>query len=551
MGCCPMRLRAGRFAFALLLPAWPSLAAAQERPPTFTEEVEVRVMDLDVVVTDRDGRPVPDLKREDFTVRLGGKVFPIDYFARVDAGTIHAPDLATASPDQVLAAYRHGEQAFVPRHFLMYLDVGHLAPDGCKRGLEALRDLVTRMGPNDRGRLILFDRRARELAEWTSSKEALFSALAKIEEAGLGMSRLDAERQALIAIDTVMGRNPREQALHRESVARSYAEEQRTEIRQMLQDVGDELSTLAPIAGKKAFLFVSGGFEFQPGQVMAAYAAGQPTVLSFVVRDVSGELEAIARRANTSEITFYTVDARGLDPAGGSSAADNPLLARSGVSFLARQDSQEGLVVLARETGGLALLNSNDLATGVARIYQDSSVYYSLGVTLSKLPGSGHRAVRVEVSRPGVTVRARQGYAVLTDADRAKDRLQAALRTNFSSTDIPLTLRTEPATRKGNRYEFAISVIFPAAGLTFAPSGGSRRAVADVSIAAMDDTGRMSETSTVSTMFTLPDGANEGNAALQHKTVLQTRKGNHRIVVSVRDRTTGRIGTAKADVRVE
>ncbi len=538
-----------RLTAVLLLSAFAALA--QQPPAGFHEEVEVRVMDLDVIVTDTSGRSVTDLKREDFTVRLNGKVVPIDYFARVDEGTIHAPDLATASPDQVLAAYRQGEQAYVPRHFLMYVDLGHLAPDGRKRGLEALRDLVTRMGPNDRGRLVVFDRRSKELTEWTSSKEALFSALTKIEESGIGMSRLDSERQALTTIDTVMGRNAREQAIHRESVARRYAEEQSVEVRQMLADVGSELTTLAPLAGKKAFLFVSGGFEFSPGHIMAAYATGQPIVLSQSVRDVSGELDAISRRANASEITFYTVDARGLDPAGGSSASDNPLLARSGISFLARQDSQEGMVVLARETGGVALLNSNDLETGVARIYQDTSVYYSIGVTLSKLPASGYQAVRVDVGRPGLTVRTRRGFLPLTEADRARDRLQAALRTNYASTDIPLTLKTEPPTRKGGSYQFAISVVLPTSALTFVQSGNARRAVADVSIAAMDDSGRMSETSRDETMFTLPEGANESNSALQYKTTLQTRKGNHRIVVSVRDRATGRTGTAKADVRVE
>ena len=542
-----MRIHLAGF-LGLVFAAGASLAA-QEKPPTFTEKVEVRVMDLDVVVTDKEGRPVPDLKREDFTVLLGGKPVAVDYFARVAEGTIHAPDLATASPDQVLAAYRQGDHAYVPRHLLMYVDTGHLAPDGRKRGLETLRDVVTRMGPNDRGRVVLFDHRSRELAEWTSSKETLFAALAKIEEEGARTPRLDSERQTLVTIDTVMGRNAREQAIHREATARRYAEEQSVEVRQLLQDVGSELTTLAPLAGKKAFLLVSGGFDFRPGHIMAAYATGQPNVTSFTIRDVSGELDAITRRANASEITFYTVDARGLDPSGGSSASDNPLLARSGVAFLARQDSQEGMTVLARETGGIALLNSNDFATGVARIYQDSSVYYSLGVTLSKL--SGNQAVRVDVNRPGVTVRARRGYAALSEGDRARDRIQAALRTNFSSTDIPLTLKTEPATRKGKVYEFGISVVFPTAALTFETTGGVRRAAADVSIAAMDDSGRMSEPSTEQTVFTLPAGANESNSALQHKTTLRTRQGNHRIVVSVRDRTSGRTGTARADVRVE
>jgi VWFA-related protein len=524
---------------------------AQEPTPSFTEQVEVRVMDIDVAVTDRDGKPVADLKREDFTVRVGGKVLPIDYFARVEAGAIHAPDLSTASPDQVLAAYRREDVAYVPRHFLVYVDVGHLAPEGRRRGLESIRDLVTKLGPNDKARVVLFDRRSRELTGWTSSKEALFAALTKVEESGVGMSRIDAERQAITGIDTVMGRNPREQAVHREAAARSYAEQSRADVRELLRDVGAELTTIAPLPGKKAFLFVSGGFEFQPGQVMSVYAGGQANVISSVVRDVSGDLEEIARRANASEVTFYTLDARGLDPAGGSAATDNPLLARSGVSFLARQDSQEGLVSLARETGGIALLNSNDLATGVARVFQDTSAYYSIGVTLSKLPAAANQAVRVDVNRPGATVRARRGYTALSAADRERDRIQAALRTNVSSNDILLTLRTEPPVRAGKRYRFAISVVFPASGLTFSPASGGRKAMADVSLAAMDDNGRMSETSKDQMMFTLPEGANESNAMLQYKTNLETRKGNHRIVVSVRDRATGRTGTATADIRVE
>ena len=168
-----------RLGSSLLMALLPVLGAAQQ-PPTFTEEIEVRVMDLDVSVTQKDGRPVTDLRREDFTVRVDGKPVPIDYFARVDAGTIHAPDLATASPDQVLDAYRRGDEAFVPRHFLLYVDLGHLAPSGRKRALESLRDLVTRMGPNDRGRVVLFDRRSKELTEWTSSKEELFAALSRV-----------------------------------------------------------------------------------------------------------------------------------------------------------------------------------------------------------------------------------------------------------------------------------------------------------------------------------------------------------------------------------
>lgn len=520
-----------------------ALAAAQERPPTFTEEVEVRVMDLDVAVTDKAGRPIPDLTRNDFTVRIGGKTVPIDYFARVDEGTIHAPDLATASPDQVLAAYRRGDEAYVPRHFLMYVDVGHLAPDGRKRGLEALRDLVTRMGPNDLGRILVFDRRSKELTEWTSSKEELFGALTKIDKGGVGMSRLLTERQTLRDIDTTRGRTGRQ------FIVRQYAEQERAEVRQMLDDVGSELATLAPLAGKKAFLFVSGGFEFQPGYAMASYALGQGSLLSIDTRNVSQELDQIVRRANASEITFYTVDARGLAAEGLSASNDDPLLSRPGVSFLARQDSQEGMMLLARETGGLALLNSNDLRPGLSRIYQDASAYYSIGITLTKLPAAAYQDVRVDVNRPGLTVRARRGYAARTESDRARDRVQATLKTNLEYGGIPMTLRTAPATKQGRRYAVPISVTFPADSLTFVAEGSERRAAADVSIGVMDDSGRLSDVSRQEATFTLPQSG--AATPLVYNATLQTRKGNQRIVVSLRDRASGKMGTAKADVRIE
>jgi VWFA-related protein len=519
-------------------------SSGQQPPPTFTEEVEVRVMDVDVVVTGRDGQPVTDLRREDFTIRIDGKPVPIDYFARVDEGTIHAPDLATASPDQVLAAYRRGEEAYVPRHFLMYVDVGHLAPNSRKRGLEALRDLVTRMGPDDRGRIVLFDRRPKELTEWTSSKESLFAALTRVEKSGTGMSRLLTERQTLREVDATSRRGTRE------FLVRNYAEQERAEIRQLLQDVDAELATLSPLAGKKAFLFVSGGFDFQPGYAMANYALGQASVLSLDVRNVSQELDAIARRANASEVTFYTVDARGLEAEGLSASNDDPLLSRPGVSFVARQDSQHGLSYLARETGGLALLNSNDLQGGLARVYRDTSVYYSIGVTLSKLTASAYEDVRVDVNRPGVTVRARRGYAPRSDEDRARDRVQATLRTNLSYGGITAKLQTAPPVKKGGRYSLPISVTFPASALTFSPGGGDRRAAADVYIVAMDDSGRSSEISREEATFTLPAGRDE-TTPLVYSATLTTRKGNHRIVVNIRDKVTGRMGTAKADLRVE
>jgi hypothetical protein len=87
-----------------------------------------------------------------------------------------------------------------------------------------------------------------------------------------------------------------------------------------------------------------------------------------------------------------------------------------------------------------------------------------------------------------------------------------------------------------------------ASGLTFIPEGDVEKASADVAIGVMDDSGRSSDVARQEATFTLPRG---GQANLVFTTKLKMRKGNQRIVVNLRDRASGKMGTAKADVRIE
>jgi len=318
----------------------------------------------------------------------------------------------------------------------------------------------------------------------------------------------------------------------------------------MLGDMGTELATLTALPGKKAFLFVSGGFEMQPGFAMSQYAFGGISLASFDVRSLATEVDAIVKRANASDVTFYTVDARGLTAEGSSASNDDPLASRPGVSFIAREDSQTGLRTLAQETGGLALVNSNDLQRGLTRVYEDTSTYYSIGVNISKLPGTGYRNVRVEVSRPGMVVRARRGFAPRSTAERGRDIAQAALRTNIEYRGIPVTLRVAPPTKQKKYYGVPISVTIPSSALTFLPQGDSRRAAAEFYIGAIDDSGNMSDIGREEASFTLPRDA-PPDAPVKYFVTLQVRKGNVRVVVNVRDKETGRMGTAKADIHVD
>ena len=201
--------------------------------PTFSESVEVRVLNLDVDVTDSKGNPVTDLKREDFTLKIGGKPVPIDYFSPVSDGTIHAPDLATAPPEQVLDDLQEGRGSLRPAQL---------------PGLRGSRLPGARPAqPQPRTRSAIWPRASARttpsasscstglpsvLVDWTTSKEVVLTALTDIERQGVGMSRLQTQTQTIEQIDGMGG--GRRNVSCRLQLARQYGSEVGMEIETMI-----------------------------------------------------------------------------------------------------------------------------------------------------------------------------------------------------------------------------------------------------------------------------------------------------------------------------
>jgi VWFA-related protein len=549
-----------KIAFASILCA--ATAFSQQPPapavPTFSESVEVRVLNLDVDVTDSKGNPVTDLKREDFTLKIAGKPVPIDYFSTVNDGTIHAPDVSTAPPEQVLDIYKKGEEAYVPRNFLFYVDLGYMPPGLRNYSLNAIRDLANRLGPNDGMRVVVFDRSPSVLVDWTTSKEVVLTALTDLERQGVGMSRLQMQTQTIEQIDQFP--TGRRGVSSRLQLARQYGSEVGAEIQTLMSSIQSELVTLTPLNGKKAFLYLSGGFEYQPGWIMAQYAGGSITSTGLVnlnIRDIPTRLAAMIQKANADQITFYTVDATGLEPAGTPASGGSPttnviaIEQRPSLTFQARQDRQAGMMQMAVDTGGVALMNTNDFKGGLARIYQQVSTYYTLGVTLSKLGITGYQKVDVSVNRPGMTVRARKGFEPLSEAQRVENRARATLETDLSYNGIPARIEAAPATPDKKYFTLPITVLVPARSLTFIPEGDKETARAEFYVGSVDEKGNTSDLTRQEMTFQLPAGQTKGDAVVRYAAQLQTKKGNYRIVVNVRDVASGKIGTARTNVHIE
>ena len=86
------------------------------------------------------------------------------------------------------------------------------------------------------------------------------------------------------------------------------------------------------------------------------------------------------------------------------------------------RDALDTLRVLADNTDGRAIINRNDLATGMKQIIRDSSAYYLLGYNSTQAPTDGKfHEIKVKVKRQGVEVRARKGYWAYTAEDAARD----------------------------------------------------------------------------------------------------------------------------------
>ena len=551
-------MTARRTAAALLLVGATAFAQQPAQLPTFSESVEVRVLNLDVDVSDAAGNPVTDLKKDDFTVRIGGKPVPIDYFALVNDGSIHAPDLATAPPERVLSTYKQAEEsAYVPRNFLIYVDLGYLPPGLRNRSLNAIRDFATRLGPNDAIRVVVFDRAPRVLVDWTTSKELVMAELAGMEKERVGMSRLQTQEQTIAQINGFSG--SRRTLGTRQQLARQYGQEVGAEIENMIDSIQREIVTLTPLNGKRAFLFVSGGYEYQPGYVMAQYATGNylPSMTNIDVRQVPARINAMIQKANEVQVTFYTVDATGLTGEGTPAADGSPatnvfaIEQRPNLRFAAQQDRQTPLQMMAVDTGGLALLNTNDFQQGLSRIYRQVSNYYTLGITLSKLGITGYQKVDVAVNRQGLTVRSRKGWAPMTETQTIETRALATMQTDLSYNAIPAKIEVAPATQDKKLYLLPITVLVPAETLTFLPQGDKESARAEFYIGAVDEKGNTSPLNRQETTFEIPTGKAKAGTFVRYAAQLQTKKGNYRIVVNVRDTQSGKMGTARANVHVE
>jgi VWFA-related protein len=467
----------GLILFSTALPA---------QQPTFRSGVEL--VQVDVVVVDRDGKHVRGLKATDFAVMDRDKPQTIATFEEVSH---ERPREAAPAPLLTRPArldVGNNQTARSDRLVVMVIDDLHIYKGRTERAQDIARQIVSQLGPQ-------------------ASMAVLFTSASR-------NTQVTGDRAELLAaIDTLRGR----QSVRRPNQARDdqtmYAsgddslarlnqigKAQEVSVQQFFDNMTQykTLEDAARILGaddarRKAFVLVSEGIGKDLTGVfdraLTPCEAKCPNCPCFHDRALGVMMESLRR----SSVTTYAIDPRGHvspqdlaleavpappglgdDPATGGFRWDNPI-----------RQAQDGLTLMTEATGGFAVTDTDDFTSGLHRIIEDLDHYYLLGfypsdpgrtagflAGLARAAGSGsdYRPLGVRVrDHPEWTIRFRKGYRPggAPAPPVNKDPLVALAAGVLPKADLPLRLYASvfPGERKLATIQAAIEITAPTKAL--------------------------------------------------------------------------------------
>jgi VWFA-related protein len=542
-------LLAAQLALGAQAPGRPAPAAQQARRQPRILHSTVNLVVVDVEVTDSSGRPVKGLKPGDFTVLEDGKPQKISTFVYADVeGFASAGGGAEAAkPVVVPVAGSPAQGSLGPivrdrRMILLFFDLTSLHTDDLARAREAAIHFVKeQMSPADLVGVVTLGNRLGLLSNFTNDKEALLSALGRLQpgvESNLAdlASAAAQEGEADVSEGTGAAWTPDDTEFNVFNTDRK------------LEAMQDLAQLLAAIPGKKIVMQFTGGIT-QTGE------------------ENRTAVEAATDAANRADVSFYSVDARGLFaevPGGDAShAASGGTAMFSGAAVLRqsqmREDSRDTLETLAADTGGRAFFDMGDLSKAFHQVQQDTAGYYLLGYTPSDTRRNGRwRQIKVKLNRRGLRLRYRTGYygpkdfAHFTQEDREQQLLDA-LRSENPILELPIALETT-VFRLNSREAFVpIAAKLPASTLQWARKKGSHEDQFDFAAEVRDaKTGR--PVAALQDTITVRLGSEHyeqyaGRTLLYQGGVILA-PGSYRLKFVARENETGRIGTFQEPLNV-
>lgn len=517
------------------------LAAQDAQEPldeVFGAVLDVRVVNVEVVVTDRDGVPVRGLGAERFRLEVDGANVPIEYFTEVRGG-VAVEGVATTRGLADIPALAPGEA--VGTSYLVFVDEVFAIAEDRDRVLSAVAEDLDLLTAADRMAVVAFDGRALEmLTSWTGSTAQLERALtAARRRPAQGLQRLVERRQfegGRPVPSTFVRRGPFDGL---DPDARAYALRLADQVDRVVRAASATLRGFARPPGRKVMLLLSGGWPFRPSD----FVVGDHRITTSDDLDLVEGEELYRRISDTANRLGYTVYP--IHVAGAFDRLDETVAGGRAAS-VRRQDLQATARYLARETGGRAALGS-DRERALRDAVADTRSYYWLGFTPDRSWDDRTHDIQVRVEDPGLRVRSRSGFQDVSRQVEVGMAVESALL--FGAPPAPeLEVELGEARKAGFRkVELPVRLTLPFAALSFLQHGERWVARAEVRFAAVDPGFHQAEVPVIP--LTIERAARPGaGERWEFRTALKMRRRPHSLVVAVHDPASGRIFTREVDL---
>ncbi|MEO7158184.1 MAG: VWA domain-containing protein, partial [Vicinamibacterales bacterium] len=375
----------------------------------------INTVRVDVIVSDRQGNPVTDLKLADFEISEDGKLQKAETFRLVKIDT----EVAPAYTQRTIRSRNDEETAATDensRIFAFFLDDYHVTRESSMVMRKPVVDFITnQLSPSDLA-TVMYPLTPVDAAVLTRNHQGIINAVEKFEGRKFKYDPINAVENGYVYKLT-----PDAIEMIRRQVTLSA-----------IRGICTKLGSLRE--GRKSLILLSEGFNATLPPQMRSNLPGAVSGIGDITRDpfagqnntledraqftagldLNRELQDVWDACNRNNTAIYAVDPRGL--AVGAFDITANISMTTSQSYL--NASLDTLRELAENTDGRAIVNRNDLAAGMKQIIRDASAYYLVGYNSSQAPKDGKfHEIKVRVKRPGVQVRARKGYWAFTEDD--------------------------------------------------------------------------------------------------------------------------------------
>lgn len=512
------------------------------------DTVDVNVLELDVVVLDRDGKPVDGLTRDDFEVAIGKRKAPVTNFYAVRRGAV--VDEAPAAAPQTKAAAP--AETLISTTVVIFVDDTRLTHHSKIRSLEALEKYVAEnVGPTTTAMLVRWNGSLDIRTRPTERAGLIIAELRKMKTEPPAMRTGD--RQTMLkAIDDAMLGVTGNKLAHAVQNAwiqlLGYADRESREVEQALDALRQTVKLASVFEGRKALLYVSEGLPLQPAADLFEYwermtrAAGVEGMSAQLMENIAEDTYRTVNPQSYDRSRLYTdlsnyaqsmkVNVYGLDPGGirgyerGALEETRRIAEISTMNY--RANMQDGVRMVANETGGRFISNENDLSRALTVMSEQFTTYYSIGVR-------GGRSPKMEDVK--VTVKNRTGVRVVTARHRRpltrEEQIERAVRSRLyllsEENRHNAVIRAGVANKAGDRCVVPLQVQVPRADIV--PVGNGGKAI-ELHFAMLDESFQESGLQRA-TVYPAGDGA------VSHLLSLGVKPGKYMLSLAITDPSTG------------